>query len=144
MHRRAAASCRFVVSWILAFACFSFCALALAPVALAAPINGNAASSVAAAGAQFSPVLKVNVICQRIREGTKIRTFSCPDNHTCVNVAGAWKCRPPGPAPMACSVCYNNQTRDSDSCTRSGTLMQQSDCVNRVNRELMKCLGNCR
>jgi hypothetical protein len=87
--------------------------------------------------------LKANVICQRIREGNNIRTFSCPNNNTCVNVAGAWKCRPPVAAPMACSVCYNNQKRDADSCTRSGTLMQQSDCVNRVNRELMQCLGHC-
>jgi len=107
-------------------------------------LNGATASSVAAATAEISPVVKVNVICQRIREGNNIRTFSCPNGNTCVNVAGTWKCRPPVAAPMACSVCYSNQKRDSDSCTRSGTLMQQSACVNRVNGELMKCLGHCK
>jgi hypothetical protein len=143
MRRIAAASCRVFLSWFFAFSCFSVAALTLPSAALAAPMNGGTASSVSAVASQFSSVVKVNVICQRVRQGNYVNTYSCPDNNTCVNVGGAWKCRPRGAALMACSVCYANQKRDADACTRSGTLMQQSACVNRVNGELMKCLGHC-
>ncbi len=142
MQRGSAVSRRVIGYWILAFIGFALCALP--PAALAAPVNGAVAASAAQLRDELSPLLQVNVICQRVREGKMIRTYSCPDRNTCVNVAGAWKCRPPGAALMACSVCYANQKRDSDSCARSGTLMQQSACVNRVNGELMKCLGHCR
>jgi hypothetical protein len=89
---------------------------------------------------------QAKVICQQINQGKTTRTFSCPDGHTCLNVAGAWKCKPLAarPEPMACSVCYSNQKRDSDSCTKSGDLMAQSACVNRVNGALMKCLTGCK
>jgi hypothetical protein len=113
--------------------------------ALAAPANGDTAA-VARLHAQLSPVLKANVICQRVREGNGIRTFSCPDGNSCVNVGGTWKCRPNAARPeqLACSVCYANQKRDSDACTRSGNLPSQAGCVNNVNAALMKCLGGCR
>ena len=142
MQRGSAVLRRVIGYWILAFIGFALCALP--PAARAAPVNGAIAASAAQLRDELSPLLQVNVICQRVREGKMIRTYSCPDRNTCVNVAGAWKCRPPGAALMACSVCYANQKRDFDSCVRSGTLMQQSACVNRVNGELMKCLGHCR
>ena len=41
------------------------------------------------------------------------------------------------------ATCLANQKRDSDSCTRSGDLMQQSACVNRVNAEYLKCIPGC-
>jgi hypothetical protein len=142
MRRGSAVVGRVIGYWILVF--IGVAIYALPPAAQAAPVNGAVATSAAQLRDELSPLVRVNVICQRIREGNMIRTFSCPNGNTCVNVAGAWKCRPPGAALMACSVCYANQKRDSDSCTRSGTLMQQSACVNRVNGELMKCLGHCR
>jgi hypothetical protein len=142
MRGIAAASCRVFLSWFFAFSCLSVVALTPQSSAFAAPMDGATASSVATVAAQFSPFVKVKVICQSVREGNGIRTYSCPNNNTCVNVGGVWKCRPPV-ALMACSVYYANQKRDGDACTRSGTLMQQSACVNRVNGELMKCLGHC-
>lgn len=144
MHRGSAVSHRIVSYRFLVVVGIAVCALLLPPAVQAAPANSAVASSAAQLRGALSPLVQVNVICQRVRQGNMIRTFSCPDGNTCVNVAGAWKCRPPGAALMACSVCYANQKRDSDSCTRSGTLMQQSACVNRVNGELMKCLGHCR
>ena len=142
MHRGPAAFGRIAAYWIVAFIGFAVCALPQA--ALAVPANSAAATSAAQLRGELSPLVQVNVIFQRVRQGNMIRTYSCPNGNTCVNLAGAWKCRPPGAALMACSVCYNNQKRDANSCTRSGTLMHQSDCVNRVNRELMQCLGHCR
>jgi hypothetical protein len=53
------------------------------------------------------------------------------------------ECRSPAPAGMSCATCLANQKRDSDSCTRSGDLMQQSACVNRVNAEYLKCIPGC-
>jgi hypothetical protein len=144
MRRATAVSCRVVLFGIVACAFVLVSALLPPSAASALPANSGAASSAERMQAQLSPVLKTKVICQQLREGKNIRTFSCPDNNTCVNVSGAWKCRPPVAAPMACSVCYNNQKRDSDACARSGNLMSQSDCVNRANAALMKCLGSCR
>ncbi len=142
MRRKATASSRVFLSWFFAFSFFSVVVLTPPSAAFAAPIDGATASSVATVANQFSPFVKVNVICQRVREGNGTRTYSCPNNNTCVNVGGVWKCRPPV-ALMSCSVCYANQKRNSDACMRSGTLMQQSACVNRVNGELMTCLGHC-
>ncbi len=80
---------------------------------------------------------------ERTQEGKNVRTFFCNDGQTCVNAAGTWKCRSPAPAGMSCATCLANQKRDSDSCTRSGDLMQQSACVNRVNAEYLKCIPGC-
>jgi hypothetical protein len=86
---------------------------------------------------------KARVVCEQRKEGRNIRTFFCNDGQTCVNVSGSWKCRSPAPAGMSCATCLANQKRDSDSCTRSGNLMQQSACVNRVNAEYLKCIPGC-
>lgn len=43
----------------------------------------------------LAAVLPVNVICQRVPQGNRTVIYSCPDNNTCVNVQGQWKCRPP-------------------------------------------------
>jgi hypothetical protein len=86
---------------------------------------------------------KARVVCEQRKEGKNIRTFFCNDGQTCVNVSGSWKCRSPAPAGMSCATCLANQKRDSDSCTRSGNLMQQSACVNRVNAEYLKCIPGC-
>ena len=64
---------------------------------------------------------KARVICETRQEGKNVRT----------------------PAGMSCATCLANQKRDSDSCTRSGDLMQQSACVNRVNAEYLKCIPGC-
>jgi hypothetical protein len=144
MRDRRVDFCYAIAFWVFQAALLAFAGLAPQPPAFAAPAGTRLASSSAQVHARPSPFLRVNVICQKVREGKKIVTYSCPDGNACVNAGGAWKCRPPRPAPMACSVCYNNQKRDADSCTRSGTLMQQSACVNRVNAELTRCLGNCR
>ena len=87
-----------------------------------------------------------SVICSR--SGNHVQF--CPAGKTCCNVAG--KCCDPGATctsagcvlPMSCKVCASNQKRDSDACMTSGNLMQQSDCVNRVNREFLKCQNGCR
>jgi len=95
-----------------------------------------------AEAAEFGFLRQAKVTCATVREGTQNITYSCPDGHTCFN-SGGWKCRPPGAGPRSCSTCYNNQARDSNSCMSSGNDMTKSACVNRVNGELMKCLGNC-
>ena len=86
---------------------------------------------------------KARVVCETRQEGRNVRTFFCNDGQTCVNAAGTWKSRSPAPAGMSCATCLANQKRDSDSCTRSGDLMQQSACVNRVNAEYLKCIPGC-
>jgi hypothetical protein len=127
----------------IAFALFSIFAVWMPNAASATPANG---ADVARLKAQFSLISKAAVVCARVKEGNNVRTWSCPDGNNCVNVAGSWKCRPNAPRPelMACSVCYNNQKRDSNACTSSGNLPSQAACVNRVNSELMKCLGRCK
>ena len=89
--------------------------------------------------------LEARVICEQRKEGQNTRTFFCEDGQTCVNQSGAWKCRSAAaPLPMSCVVCASNQKRDSDACTRSGHLIQQNQCVNRVNAEDLKCIPGCR
>ena len=92
---------------------------------------------------ELNLVWQANVVCEKRREGTKIVTYSCPDRNTCVNVSGAWKCKPPGPAPMSCAACARIQKRDSDACTTAGNLIAQNQCVNRVNAEYLKCIPGC-
>lgn len=130
---------------LISFVVFSTFAIWLPSKTSAAPASGSVAR-VAGTHAPLLPVLKANVICARVKEGNKTRTWSCPDGNSCVNVAGSWKCRPNTPRPelRACSVCYNNQKRDANACTSSGNLPSQAACVNRVNSELMKCLGSCK
>jgi hypothetical protein len=82
---------------------------------------------------------KARVVCETRQEGRNVRTFFCNDGQTCVNAAGTWKCRSPAPAGMSCATCLANQKRG----TRSGDLMQQSACVNRVNAEYLKCIPGC-
>jgi hypothetical protein len=141
MHRQRLGACRFVVSGCVAFVFVSLVTLLLPHAASAVPANRAAAS--AAERAQLTPVVKADVICQRIRMGNKIRTYSCPNNYACVNVAGAWKCRPPGAAPMACSVCYSNFDRDKKACG-AGNLPSQANCVNQALAAWKKCLSGCR
>jgi len=86
------------------------------------------------------------VICSRSGNNVKY----CPAGKVCCNAAGT--CCNPGATctaggcilPMSCSVCASNQKRDSAACMTSGNLLQQSDCVNRVNAEFLKCQGTCR
>ncbi len=86
------------------------------------------------------------VVCARSGYHVKY----CPAGKTCCMAAGT--CCDPGATctkngcvlPMSCSVCAANQKRDSDACMTSGNLMQQSECVNRVNAEFLRCETNCR
>lgn len=94
-------------------------------------------------GSLMAPLAGAKVTCATQREGNQNVTYSCPDNHTCFQDGGKWKCRPPRAAGMSCTTCYNNQKRDSDSCMTSGNDMTKLQCVNRVNAELNKCLSNC-
>lgn len=86
------------------------------------------------------------VICAHIGNQVKY----CPAGQACCNLAG--KCCEPGSTctkagcvlRMNCSVCADNQQRDSESCMASGDLQGQSDCVNRVNAEFAQCEKTCR
>jgi hypothetical protein len=91
----------------------------------------------------LTPFWRARVVCEQRKEGTKIRTFFCPDGNTCVSAGSEWKCRPPAAAPMSCAACARNQKRDSDACTTSGNLIAQNQCVNRVNAEYLKCIPGC-
>jgi hypothetical protein len=104
--------------------------------------TGQAAAQQVPAGA---------AVCEVRKEADgRTHTYWCAAGKTCCMAAR--KCCDAGATctaqgcilQMSCNVCYNNQKRDSDACTRSGNLMQQSDCVNRVNGELKKCLSSCR
>lgn len=134
---------RWVLRGIFALACTIVATLALSAAGFAAPPTLAGPVTAGEFRPQSTGVIQVQVICQRVRQGNQIITYSCPNGKACAqNAQGTWICKAPV-TYMSCSVCYNNQKRDSDACTRSGTLMQQSDCVNRVNRELNQCLGHC-
>ena len=124
-------TCDFVAAGLFAIVSLVSSAGAVAPPAR---LQGLAAAEL------FS---KARVVCETRQEGRNVRTFFCNDGQTCVNAASTWKCRSPAPAGMSCATCLANQKRDSNSCTRSGDLMQQSACVNRVNAEYLKCIPGC-
>ncbi|MDE2018100.1 MAG: hypothetical protein KGI57_10375 [Hyphomicrobiales bacterium] len=117
--------------------------LAIVVMASLASVSAGRASPAPVAAPGFSSVVHVRVDCARVRHGKKITTYFCPNGYVCRGGGSAWKCDRKPSAVMSCSVCYSNQKRDGDACTRAGDLMSQSACVNRVNGELMRCLGHC-
>jgi len=125
--------------------CLKLTGVAMLLVIGSAPGNAFARLGASVATRTVELFVEVRVICEQRKEAKGTRTFFCEDGQTCVNQAGAWKCRSAAaPLPMSCAVCASNQKRDSDACTRSGDLIQQNQCVNRVNAEYLKCIPGCR
>ncbi len=122
-----------VLAVVTAVAIFSSTSLASAFV----PTGGNYKTE------NLDLFSRATVICEKRKEGTGTRVFSCPDGNTCLTVSGVWKCKPAGVAPMSCAACARNQNRDGDACGTSGDLIAQNQCINRVNAEYIKCIPGC-
>jgi hypothetical protein len=137
MERRHAAARRIVRCGLAIFFVLSALVLLRPHAALAITTAPGTAASTDAAQARLSAVVKVKVICARVRKGSNTITYSCPNGNTCVNVAGAWKCRPPRVVGQ-CNVCYSNYNRDSKNCGPG-----DARCVNSRLGELKRCLAHC-